>query len=810
MKLSLNWLKDYIEIEMPIDDLSHLLTMAGLEVEGIEPTGQSLDDIMVAKILDVEAHPKADRLSVCQMDIGKETVQVVCGAPNIETGSLVPYIPAGKSLPNGMVIKESKLRGVMSKGMLLAEDEMGLTDDHTGIMILPANLDPGAHLSSSASGFDPLSLSDWVFDLSITPNRPDWASVLGVAREVAAITGATLKRPEINLDEGRSPINDLTSVTVNDPVACPRYAAGVIQGVELGPAPFWIRYRLFMSGIRSINNIVDVTNYVLMEMGQPLHAFDYNRLRENRIEVRRAKEGETFSTLDGECRTLNSEALMICDGERPVALAGIMGGLNSEIFEGTKDVLLESAFFDPVTIRRGSKRLGLSTEASYRFERGADIEGVKTALNRAMSLISDLAGGRVASGIIDNYPETYCPPEIKLRVDKTNRVLGTTLSKDIISGHLKALEMDVRDVDENELTIKPPSFRVDIAREADLIEEVARLFGYENIPVTYPSIRPDRIGEAPELVLRDQIRSIMVGLGFTEIITYSFISPDSADILGAEEKSPLRSFVHLLNPLTVDQSVMRTSLIPGILSTVSNNVSHDEKDLKLFEWGKVFFQREDDQQPDEKIFLTAVMTGLYKQKTWYGEERSVDFFDIKGAVEALLKGLALEEITFQNAAGMMGYDPELISSVYCAGSLIGWVGKLASKVTEAYDLGKENTYVFEFDITALFKQVPGKRTFQPFARFPAVYRDISLLVNRGVESARIIEIIKQRGGELFESVQIFDLYEGERLDPSEKALAFRICYRSKDGTLDGGEINQLHESIIDRIRKETGGRLREG
>jgi phenylalanyl-tRNA synthetase beta chain len=810
MKLSLNWLKDYIEIEMPIDDLSHLLTMAGLEVEGIEPTGQSLDDIIVAKILEVAPHPKADRLSVCQIDVGKETVQVVCGAPNLEVESRVPFIPAGKILPNGLVIKESKLRGIMSKGMLLAEDEMGLTDDHTGIMILPANLDPGAPLSSSASMVDPLSLSDWVFDLSITPNRPDWASVLGVAREVAAITGVTLKRPEINLDEGRSPINDLTSVTVNDPVACPRYAAGVIQGVELGPAPFWIRYRLFMSGIRSINNIVDVTNYVLMEMGQPLHAFDYNRLRENRIEVRRAKEGEIFSTLDGESRTLNSEALMICDGERPVALAGIMGGLNSEIFEGTKDVLLESAFFDPVTIRRGSKRLGLSTEASYRFERGADIEGVKTALNRAMSLISDLAGGRLASGIIDNYPETYCPPEIKLRVDKTNRVLGTTLSKDIISGHLKALEMDVRDVDENELTIKPPSFRVDIAREADLIEEVARLFGYENIPVTYPSISPGRIGETPELVLRDQIRSIMVGLGFTEIITYSFISPDSADIIGAEEKSPLRSFVHLLNPLTVDQSVMRTSLVPGVLNTVKTNISHDEKDMRLFEWGKVFYHRKGEQQPHEKIFLTAIMTGLHKQKTWYGEERYVDFFDIKGVVEVLLKGLGLEEIAFQNEGNMQGYDPEYSSRVYCSDSPIGQMGRVASKVMEAYGLEKENAYMVEFDIETLLKQVPGTKTFQTFARFPAVYRDISLLVNRGIESARIIEIIKQRGGELFESVQIFDLYEGERLDPSEKALAFRICYRSKDGTLDGGEINQLHEFVIDSIRKETGGRLREG
>jgi len=801
MKLSLNWLKDYIDIEMPIDDLSHLLTMAGLEVEGIEPVGQSLDDIIVAKLLEVETHPKADRLSVCQIDNGKETVQVVCGAPNLEVGSLVPFIPAGKCLPNGMEIKESKLRGVMSKGMLLAEDEMGLTDDHTGIMILPSDFCPGTPLSS-------FSVSDWVFDLSITPNRPDWTSVLGVAREISAITGQGLKRPEITITEGNTPINELTSVTIKDVTGCPRYAAGVIQNVALGPSPFWMRYRLFLSDIRSIDNIVDVTNYVLMEMGQPLHAFDFHRLRENRIEVRRAEDGETFSTLDGETRTLNNETLMICDGERAVALAGIMGGLNSEIFEGTKDILLESAFFDSVTIRRGSKRLGLSTEASYRFERGADIEGVTTALKRAMSLISDLAGGRIATGIIDNYPETYTPPNVKIRVDKTNRILGTTLSKDIINGYMKALEMDVQDVNENELAIRPPSFRVDIAREADLIEEVARLFGYENIPVTYPSIRAGQISEAPELVLRDQIRSLMVGLGFNEIITYSFISPESADILGADEKSRLRSFVHLLNPLTVDQSVMRTSLIPGVLGAIKTNVSHDEKDLKLFEWGKVFFQREKDQQPDETLFLTGVMTGLYEQKTWYDDERSVDFFDIKGAVEVLLNGLGLEVITFQNKGKIQGYDPEKSSEVYCSGVHIGHVGRVSSKVLEAYDLEKENAYMFEFDIQALMKHVPDTKTFQPFAKFPAVYRDISLLVNRGIESGRILEIIKQKGGELFESVQIFDLYEGEKLDPSEKALAFRVCYRSKDGTLDGGEINQLHESIIEKIRQETGGKLR--
>ncbi|MBW1850674.1 MAG: phenylalanine--tRNA ligase subunit beta [Deltaproteobacteria bacterium] len=810
MKISLNWLKDYIDLDMSPDELGHLLTMTGLEVEGIEPAGQSLDGVVVARILDIEPHPKANRLSVCQVDTGKETIQVVCGASNLEVGSLVPFASAGERLPNGTVIKESKLRGVTSRGMLLAEDEMGLTDDHTGIMILPPNLDPGVSLSSSESALDPISLADWVFDLSITPNRPDWASLLGVAREISAITGLSLKMPQMEIEENDTPINELTNVTINDTSGCPRYAAGVIRDVELGPAPFWMRYRLFMSGIRSINNIVDVTNYVLLEMGQPLHAFDYNRLRENRIVVKRAEEGETFMTLDGESRILNSETLMICDGERAVALAGIMGGLNSEIFAGTKDILLESAYFDPVTIRRGAKRLGLLTEASYRFERGTDIEGVTSALKRAMSLITSLAGGRIAADIIDNYPKTYTSPDIHLRVDKTNRILGTELSKSVISGHLKALEMEVRDINENELEVKPPSFRVDITREVDLIEEVARLFGYENVPVTYPSIRPGQISEAPELASRDQIRSIMVGLGFTEIITYSFISPDSADILFAEENSPLRSFVQLLNPLTVDQSVMRTSLIPGILSTVKNNIAHDEKNMKVFEWGKVFFRREGCQQPLEKIYLAAIMTGLHQQETWFDDERYVDFFDIKGALEALLTGLGLEEVIFRKETSSPGYDPELLAGVYCSGSLIGQVGRVSPMVMEAYDLKKENAYIFEVDIGPMLEKVSNTIAFRAFANFPAVYRDISLLVNREIESARIMEIIKQKGGNLLESIQIFDLYEGERLDPSEKALAFRICYRSKVGTLSGGEVNQLHESIINEIRQETGGKLREG
>ena len=805
MKLSLNWLQDYVDIEMSPDELGQLLTLTGLEVEGIEAAGNSLEEIMAAKILATKPHLEADRLSLCQVDTGRERVQVVCSAPNLEEGAMVPLALPGVKLPDGTIVKESLIRGETSTGMLLAEDEMGLTDDHSGIMILSSDYSPGMPLPSV------LTVSDWVLDVDITPNRPDCASVIGIAREIAAVTGKILRRPEPEIEETGPDIKDLTSITINDATGCPRYAAGIIQDVILGPSPFWMRYRLYLSGIRSINNIVDVTNYVMLEMGQPLHAFDYNRLKENRIVVRRAREGEAFSTLDGEAHALNSEMLMICDGERAVAVAGIMGGLNSEIFAGTRHVLLESAFFDPVTIRKGSKRLGLSTEASYRFERGADIEGVTTALKRAVSLISDLAGGKIASGFIDNYPKPYSSPDINLRVDRTNRILGTTISLDDMAGYLKALGMEVHNINEHELKVKPPSFRVDITREADLIEEVARLSGYDNIPVTAPSIRPSEEGEAPELILRDKARSIMTGLGFTEIITYSFISPNSADMLGAKEESPLRSFVRLMNPLTVDQSVMRTSLVPGLLSTVKNNILNQEKELKLFEWGKIFIRKEGEQLPVEKACLAAVMTGPYHQKTWYDDERSVDFYDIKGAVEALLKGLGLQDFIFQRDNAILpGYDPEISSCIYSSGSFIGQIGRASFKTIEAYELQKENAYLFELDIEALLKNLPGINKFEPFAKFPPVYRDISIIVKRELESYEIMEAIKQEGGELIESVRVFDLYEGKKIDPSEKALAFRVCYRSKQGTLDGSEMNRLHESVIEKIRQKTGARLREG
>ena len=804
MKASLQWLKEYVTIDAEPEELGHILTMAGLEVEGIETIGEGFEQVIVSRILEVRPHPNADRLSLCMVDTGKETIQVVCGAPNVEVGAFSPLALPGVTLPGGGVLKKGRIRGEVSEGMLLAEDELGLTDDHSGIMILSGALSSGTPL------FNVLPIPDTIFDVSITPNRPDCTCIIGIAREIAAVTGQTLRLPEITFKEDAPPIGDLTNVTILDPQGCPRYAAGVIQGVKQGISPFWIRYRLHQSGVRSINNLVDVTNYVMLEMGQPLHAFDYNRLRENRIVVRRAEAGEEFSSLDGQNRKLSREILMICDGERPVALAGIMGGLNSEVAEKTRDLLIESAFFDPVTIRRGSKFLGLSTEASYRFERGADIGGTKRALKRAMSLILDLAGGRISSRIIDNFPGEKPPPTIPFRTEKANSALGISLTREKMKGLLKSLEMEVEDFGENDLTVKPPSFRVDIQREVDLIEEVARLYGFDNIPVTYPRIRPSDEIDAPELQLRDTIRPIMTGLGFSEIITYSFISPDSIDRIGADKSSDLRAFTVIMNPLTVDQSVLRTSLIPGLLGAIRTNFNHGERNLKLFEWGKVFFQKEKDKQPIEKLCLTAAMTGSYGGKKWNGQERQVDFYDIKGAAEVLLKEIGLSNLRFGGNETLCAFDPEYSCEVIFADKMVGRLGKVSSRVIDAYDLREENIFIFELDIETLLSVQPVERKFRPFAKYPAVFRDISILLDRRIESSRIVDTILRQGGALTESVDIFDLYEGNKIAASEKAVALRICYRSETRTLDGDEINRLHDSIIEAVRLETGGRLREG
>jgi phenylalanyl-tRNA synthetase beta chain len=801
MKVSLNWLKQFVRIDQPPSGVADMLTMAGLEVEGLEYKGQGLGDITVSRILDIIPHPRADRLSICQVSTGSKEVSVVCGATNIEKGHVVPLALPGTRLPDGTLLKETKIRGEVSHGMLLAEDEMGLTDDHTGIMILPDDLAPGQSLSGA------LDIEDCVLDVALTPNRIDCASVVGIAREIAALTNATITLPEIALTEGNTRIDELASVTVLDAHGCPRYTAGLIDQVKIGPSPFWMRYRLHVSGIRAINNVVDVTNYVLLELGQPLHAFDYHRLAGSQIVVQKAKKGQNFTTLDGLTRDLDDQTLMICDGERAVALAGIMGGLNSEITPGSAAVLIESAYFDPLTIRRSSKRLGLSTEASYRFERGIDIEGVDRALRRSLMLIADLAGGSVARGIIDCYPEPWSPPKISLRVQKTNEILGVDIGKEEMAGHLRSLAMVVADHGPNHMEVRPPAFRVDITREADFIEEVARLIGYDNIPVTLPAIRAGE-EDTTAITLRDRTKELMVGIGFLEVITYSFISPKSVDILGADEKSALRSFVKLRNPLSLDQSVMRTSLIPGLLSSARLNALRGQNNLRIFEWGTIYLQG-DEELPDEKRVLAALISGMVSSKQWYQAPREADFFDIKGAAEHVLDGLGIEEPVFVAQSPTEGFDPDEYANILCHGSEIGTIGKLATDVMSGYDL-ETSAYLLEFDIEALSPYVTWVRRFSPIPKYPSVRRDISLIVHRATETATLIGIVKEMGKGLIEYADIFDIYQGKGIDSTEKAVAITIHYRSKDRTLTDDEVNRVHEEVIAEIRRRTGARLREG
>ena len=804
MKLSLNWLKEYVDINITPQELSHILTMAGLEVEELEEIGNISDKIIVAKILGISKHPKADRLVLCSVDTGGETVQVVCGATNMKEGDLVPMALPGAKLKNGLVIKKSKLRGELSGGMLMAEDELGLTDSHAGLMILPSDLVPGTKLSEA------MDLHDWSFDISLTPNRSDCASVIGIAREVSALTGEKLKKPDVEYVEEGSPIDEVTSIDIQDTEGCPRYMAGMIQNVTLKESPFWMRYRLYVSGTRSKNNIVDISNYVLLETGQPLHTFDYDQLNENRVVVKRAEEGEKFVTLDGQDRTLNSEHLMICDGVKPVGVAGIMGGLNSEISDNTTNILIESAFFNPVTIRRGAKSLGITSEASYRFERGVDIEGVEYALKRALSLSLNLAGGAVNKGSIDVYPEKFKSPEINLRVKKTNEFLGAVIKKDEMVSYLKALQMDVTEIDDETLKVVPPTYRVDIEREIDLVEEVARMYGYDNIPETYPAIRPGDKPEMPVLTLHDRACDILAGTGFNEIITFSFISPESANLLDASEESPLRSFVEMMNPLTSEQSVMRTSLLPGLFAAVKENISHGEPNLKLYEWGKIFIKDGSNDLPVEKVTLSGIISGDYCDKNWYNETRKTDFFDLKGTIEVLIDSLGLTGYSFDRKETAEAYDKKVSCNICYGDILIGTLGKIRNDILEKNEIKTKTLFSFEIDIEKLLEAISlNDFEYRSFGKYPAVFRDISIVVDKTVESYPVQSIIEKVGGDLVESVEVFSVFEGEKLGAGKKALSFRICYRSKTETLDGDLVNRLHEKVIDSIREETGGTLSE-
>jgi phenylalanyl-tRNA synthetase beta chain len=795
MKISLSWLKEYTPIKRGTAELAEALTLVGLAVDAVVDRYRFLDTVWVGRVLTVAAHPAADRLTVCRVDAGRGIIPVVCGAPNVKPGLTAPVALPGTAMPNGTTLEAGVIRGQRSEGMLCSAAELSLGTDAAGIMVLKDDLPLGTPLNTA------LSLSDPVLEIDLTPNRADCLSIIGVAREVAAIQGTRLTLPRVNLSEANEPITRMTSVTIEAPDHCPRYAARVLENVVVKPSPFWLQDRLLSVGLRPINNIVDVTNFVMLECGQPLHAFDLDCLAQNRIVVRTAGQGERFVTLDQKERELDSEMLMICDGEKPVAVAGVMGGLNSEIRLDSRRVLIESACFDPLSVRKTSKKLGLSTDASRRFEKGVDPAGTVQAANRAAVLMAEVSAGRVVEGVIDAHPRPWTPPTIGLSIRRTHRLLGTRVPKRKIAQLLSAIEFQVELAPHrDELRITPPSFRMDVSRPEDLMEEVARLSGFDTIPTTFPAMPVGKRPPAGRLELRQRIKTVLTSFGFTEVINYSFVHGLSCDRLMLPADDPRRRSVAVLNPLAEDQSVMRSSLIPGLLENLRFNLAQQTRRLKIFEIGKVFLQRSGADLPDEPEIIAGLWSGSRHPLSWYAKDTPCDFYDLKGAIEGLLAALKLQavEVTQAPDAPCSYTRPGHSGCIRAGGREVGWIGELHPKVRAAFDL-KQTAFLFELDSEAIETLLSETRYHMRIPKFPAVARDITLIVDRSLEAREVLSAVSAMNLDLLENVQLFDVFHGEPIPAGRCSLSFRLTYRSPEKTLEDEEVNRLHQSVTERL-----------
>ena len=801
MNISFNWLREYIDFDLTPIELGEKLMMLGTEVESITQLNKGFDNIVVGRIINVRKHPQADKLVLCDVDVGKEKLQIICGAPNAQKDLVAPVALVGANLTNGNIIKKAKLRGETSFGMLCSEKELGLSEESSGLMELPDDLEIGMPLTKA------LGRDDVVLELELTPNRPDCLSIVGVAREVAAVTSGCVHFPDIQVEEGNARVEEFTSVTIQAPDLCPRYAVRIIRDIKVGNSPAWLRNRLKSVGVNSINNIVDVTNYVMHEMGQPLHAFDYDELVEHRIIVRRAQEGEIPRTLDEEDHKLTSEMLVIADAKKPLAVAGIMGGLDSAISENTTDVLLESAYFQATNIRKTSKSLGMHTDASHRFERGADPESVIPAINRAAQFIVDLAGGEIAEGIIDVYPGKRDSTEIKLRPSRVNFVLGTNIESNQMESILTSLEFDIQNLAESgDLKVTVPTFRPDVEREIDLIEEIARVYGYDNIPTTLPTsnILIPKINYRS--LLRESVKEHLLASGLMEAINYSFYNSDVFDRIRLSSDDPLRQAIPIQNPLTQDFSTMRSTLIPSLLENVARNNSRQINDIQLFEFAKVFYPSQDQRLPQELERVAGIMVGSLSSGIYGAPRQAIDFFDIKGIVEGILdlasvSGYEIERMSHPT------FHPGRCASIHADGESICLFGEIHPWVKENYDL-TDQTYVFELDFDRLAELATPDKKFEPIPIYPSIQRDLAILVSKDISSDQPLQIIKEIGGNLIDSVYLFDLYAGNQIPKEKKSLAYTIEYRSQIETLTDDVIDIIQFRIIERLEEDLKAELR--
>jgi phenylalanyl-tRNA synthetase beta chain len=814
MKVTLNWLKQYVDFNWAPEELTERLTMLGLEVEGVQKISAAFEGIIVAQVITRDKHPNADKLSVCRVNDGNGERQIVCGAQNFKAGDKVPLILPGASLPmkpgdkEPFTIKVGKIRSVESHGMMCSHEELGIDPEaighkkEDGLLILREDAKVGQPFAEYLGG----SGSDVVYDLEVTPNRPDLNSVIGIAREIAALTGNPLRVPEIKLATVGGKAAELVAVRLEDAEACPRYTARVVKGVKVGPSPAWLRDTLEKVGIRSISNVVDVTNYVMLEVGQPLHAFDYHLIAKGAngqptIVVRRASAGEKFKTLDTQERTLTNEMLLIADETKGIALAGVMGGANTEINDATVDVLIESAYFKPTNIRRTSKQLGLRSESSYRFERGADVGISDWASQRAAQLILETAGGQLAEGVVDVYPSPAQPKELTLRFAHSKDLLGIGISHPDQVSHLNQLGLETVSQQPGEATFRVPSWRVDLKREVDLIEEVGRLYGIDKIPSTPPR---GALGSNAFDSVYDQIaeaRRILTGLGLNEAQGQTLIGKSEVRSQNAEE------IVALANPLSSDMDVLRPSLLPGLIHSLRHNVSHKNYDVALFEIGRVF--KNEIGQTKENRNLAIAITGQRLQNFWSGGDRDAKFdaYDLKGLVEEFIEQFGLRGMMFGKRAESTALFLES-AAVTLGGKLpLGELGQLLPVLAKKYDL-RDAVFLAEFNLDLLLSKRNPAKAFKALPQFPSSRRDVAMLVPEAVTHDAVLQAVKQAKAANLESVELFDVFRGTGIAEGQKSLAYAFTYRAADKTLTDADVNSAHEKILGALKTQLNAELR--
>lgn len=803
MYVSYKWLQDYVDLSgVSANDLAEKITKSGIEVEGVDVLNEGIKGVVVGHVVERVQHPNADKLSKCQVDIGQgEPVQIICGAPNVAQGQKVAVATVGAVLPGNFKIKKAKLRGEESNGMICSLTELGMEgkivpkEYSEGIFVFPQD----AEVGSDALAL--LGRDDEILELGLTPNRADCLSMLGVAYEVAAILGREVKLPEADLQPTNEKASDYVTVKVDANEDNPLYVAKMIKNVKIGPAPLWMQTRLMSAGIRPHNNVVDITNYILLEYGQPLHAFDYDRLGSKEILVRRANAGEKFVTLDDVERTLTGDHLVITNGTEPVALAGVMGGANSEVTSDTTTVLLESAYFSGAVVRKASKDHGLRSEASARFEKGVDPNRVRAAGERAAYLMAKYAGGEVLEGASEVDTLAVEPAVVSISLEKINRVIGTELTVEDVKEIFARLQFAVS-VEDELITVTAPTRRGDIKIEEDLIEEVARLYGYDNIPKTLP-VGSSTSGKLSDYQKKRRIvRQYLEGVGLYQAVTYSLTSEEKAAQFALEK----RDFIRLAMPMSEDRSVLRLSILPQLLEVVKYNSARQNDSIGVYETGAVFLANGNEVLPEEQEHLAAAVTGLWHSHSWQGEKKPVDFYVVKGILEGLFAKLGLAEKVTYVQAKVDQMHPGRTAEILLNGERIGFIGQVHPTMQKELDL--KDTYAFELSLKAVLGAETAPLQYESIPRFPSITRDIALVVNKETVSGTLKDIILAAGGQLLKEVHVFDLYEGERMEEGKKSIAFSLKYVDPERTLTDEEVTKVHNQVLKALEEQAGAVLR--